>query len=157
MPKILADLQESGNGRHRRGRRITTSLSEINVVPLVDVMLVLLIIFMVTAPMMQRGIDVRLPVARRAEAITDERPFVTVPLSFRTDRRVMLGDQAVSVDVLDERIRQTMLTHTDKSVFLRGDATIQFQDLMSVIDKLKDGGVENVAIVSDLPALPTRR
>lgn len=148
MPKILADLQENGETRHRRGRRITTSLSEINVVPLVDVMLVLLIIFMVTAPMMQRGIDVKLPVARRAQTISDERVFVTVPLSYRTDRRVMLGDEAISVDVLDERIRQAMVNRSDKDVFLRGDGGIQLQELVSIMDKLKDGGVENVAVVS---------
>ena len=125
-------------------------------VPLVDVMLVLLIIFMVTAPMMQRGIDVRLPVARRAQAITDDRIFVTVPISYRTDHRVMLGDEAISVDVLDERVRQAMLARTDKDVFLRGDGGIQLQELVSIMDKLKDGGVQNVAVVSADPALPRR-
>ena len=156
MPKIAAELQDTGAPRHRRGRRITSSLSEINVVPLVDVMLVLLIIFMVTAPMMQRGIDVRLPVARRAQAITDDRIFVTVPISYRTDHRVMLGDEAISVDVLDERVRQAMLARTDKDVFLRGDGGIQLQELVSIMDKLKDGGVQNVAVVSADPALPRR-
>ena len=151
MPTIRADHEESGNGRLRRGRRVSTSLSEINVVPLVDVMLVLLIIFMVTAPMMQRGIDVNLPVSRRAQPITDERLFVTVPLSFRKDQRVLLGDEAINVDVLHERIRQALLTRTDKDVFLRGDGAIQVQELVSVMDRLKDGGVEHVAIVSDLP------
>jgi biopolymer transport protein TolR len=150
MPKIQADHEEIGTGRQRR-RRVSTSLSEINVVPLVDVMLVLLIIFMVTAPMMQRGIDVNLPVSRRAQPITDERLFVTVPLSFRKDQRVLLGDEAISVDVLHERIRQALLTRTDKDVFLRGDGAIQVQELVSVMDRLKDGGVEHVAIVSDLP------
>ena len=154
MPKIAADLQDPGTTRHRRGRRITSSLSEINVVPLVDVMLVLLIIFMVTAPMMQRGIDVKLPVSRRAQAISDQRVFVTVPLSYRTDHRVMLGDEAIGVDVLSERIRQALLTRSDKDVFLRGDGAIQLQELVSIMDRLKDGGVENVAVVSELP---TRR
>ena len=67
---------------------MSTSLSEINVVPLVDVILVMLIVFMVAAPMMQRGLDVNLPQARRAEAISAERLFVTVPLSFRTDGKI---------------------------------------------------------------------
>jgi biopolymer transport protein ExbD len=156
MPKIVADLQDAGTPRHRRGRRITSSLSEINVVPLVDVMLVLLIIFMVTAPMMQRGIDVTLPASRRAQAITDDRVFVTVPITYRTDHRVMLGDESISVDVLDERIRQTMLSRTDKDVFLRGDGAIQLQELVSIMDKLKDGGVQNVAVVSADPVLPRR-
>jgi biopolymer transport protein TolR len=151
MPKIQADLQENGGGRHRRGRRITTSLSEINVVPLVDVMLVLLIIFMVTAPMMQRGIDVNLPVSSRSQAISDERVFVTVPLSFRSDRRVLLGDEAVSVDVLGERIRQTMLNRTSKEVFLRGDGAVEYQELVIVWDQLKAAGVERVGMVTELP------
>jgi biopolymer transport protein ExbD len=150
MPKLQADHEDGGNGRQRR-RRVSSSLSEINVVPLVDVMLVLLIIFMVTAPMMQRGIDVNLPVSRRAQPITDERLYVTVPLSFRKDQRVLLGDEAVNVNVLHERIRQALLTRTDKDVFLRGDGAIQVQELVSVMDRLKDGGVEKVAIVSDLP------
>ena len=78
MPKLQA--LESGNGHRRgRGRRVSTVLAEINVVPLVDVMLVLLIIFMVAAPMMQRGFDVNLPVARRAEPKEGERIFVSVP------------------------------------------------------------------------------
>lgn len=126
-------------------------MSEINVTPMVDVMLVLLIIFMVTAPMMQRGIDVRLPVSRRAETITEDRVFVTVPITYRTDHRVMLGDEPIGIDVLDERIRQAMLTRTDKDVFLRGDGAIQLQELVSVMDKLKEGGVQNVAVVSEIP------
>ena len=83
MPK----LQTAGEApaTRGRGRRVATNLAEINVVPLVDVMLVLLIIFMVTAPMIQRGIDVKLPVARRASAVEGERLFVTVPAAFRTD------------------------------------------------------------------------
>ena len=68
-----------------RRPRVASTLNEINVVPLVDVMLVLLIIFMVTAPMMQRGLDVNLPQARRAQEINDQRLFVSVPLSYRKD------------------------------------------------------------------------
>ncbi|MCY4078528.1 MAG: biopolymer transporter ExbD, partial [Acidobacteria bacterium] len=70
------------SGARRRGRRpVATSLSEINVVPLVDVMLVMLVIFMVTAPMMQRGLPVNLPESRRAEPLAAEQLFVTVPLA----------------------------------------------------------------------------
>ena len=94
MPKV-SPTEEVTTGRSNRVRRVTTSISEINVVPLVDVMLVLLIIFMVTAPMLQRGVDVNLPVARRAEPIAEERVFITVPLTFRRDRTVRLGDERV--------------------------------------------------------------
>src|SRR5687767_11853113 len=99
--------QPDANTGRRRGRRVTTSLSEINVIPLVDVMLVLLIIFMVAAPMMQKGIEVNLPVSRRADKLTIADPlYVTVPISYRNDRRVQIGDEFVSVDVLTERMRQ---------------------------------------------------
>jgi biopolymer transport protein TolR len=138
----------AGRGRHVR---VTPSLSEINVVPLVDVMLVLLIIFMVAAPMMQRGLDVNLPVARRAPQITAERLFVTVPLSFRRDRILQINDERVREDVLTERIRQTMVNREDKEVFLRGDGGVTLQELMDVMDRLKAAGVEKVGIVSRLP------
>src|SRR6187549_2537506 len=138
MPKVQSFDHEKG-GHSRRGRRTSTSLAEINVVPLVDVMLVLLIIFMVTAPMMQRGLDVNLPVARRAQQITAERIFVNVPVAFRTNRVVYIGEDPVRVDILDERVRQKLLTSTTKEVFLRGDGGVQLQDLMDVMDKLKAG------------------
>jgi biopolymer transport protein ExbD len=153
MPKIQAE-QESGGGRSRRGRRVSSTLAEINVVPLVDVMLVLLIIFMVTAPMMQRGIDVRLPTSRRAAPISSERLFVTVPLTYRKDQRVMLGDESIRVDVLNERVRQALLTRSEKQVFLRLDGGIQAQEFMNVIDRLKDGGVENIGLVASDAILP---
>jgi biopolymer transport protein ExbD len=130
---------------------VATSLAEINVVPLVDVMLVLLIIFMVTAPMIQRGIDVKLPVARRATAVEGERLFVTVPASFRADGAVFLGDERIRVEVLQERVRQKMESATDKRVYLRGDGTVQLQDLMSIMDRLKDAGVADVGIVAKAP------
>src|SRR3954469_5648918 len=107
MPK-LGPAVSSSSGTRGRGRRISTSLAEINVVPMVDVMLVLLIIFMVTAPMIQRGIDVKLPGSRRASAGEGERLFVTVPATFRSDGMLYLGNDKVTAVVLQERIRQKM-------------------------------------------------
>ena len=150
MPSVQITAQTTG-GRGHRGPRVASALSEINVVPLVDVMLVLLVIFMVTAPMMQRGLDVNLPVARRARALSDERIFITVPLAYRTDRTVQIGDEVVSVDVLQERVRQVLLSQTDKEVYLRGDGGILLQELMDVMDELKEAGVQRVGIVTDIP------
>jgi biopolymer transport protein TolR len=150
MPKVQPAAAASSS-RLGRGRRVSTSLAEINVVPLVDVMLVLLIIFMVTAPMIQRGMDVNLPVARRATQIEGERLFVTVPATFRRDRTVYLGDERIRVDVLQERIRQKMESATDKQVYLRGDGDVLYQDLMEVFDRLKGAGVERVGLVAKLP------
>jgi biopolymer transport protein TolR len=124
-------------------------LSEINIIPLVDVMLVLLIIFMVAAPMMQKGVEVNLPVSRRADKMTNTDPlYVTVPASFRKDRRIQIGEEFVSVDVLAERMRQVMINRVDKQVFLRGDGAVQLQELMDVFGRLKEAGIEKVGIVA---------
>jgi biopolymer transport protein TolR len=150
MPKVMASAPNAG-GRHQRGRRIAPTLSEINVVPLVDVMLVLLIIFMVAAPMLQRGVEVNLPVASRSQEIASDRLFVDLPVSYRQDRRVFIDKESVRLDFLAERVKQLMLTRTDKLVYLRGDGEVNLQELMEVFDRLKEGGVLNVGIISKLP------
>ena len=150
MPK-MPQTASAGGGRGSRGRRITTSLSEINVVPLVDVMLVLLIIFMITAPMIQRGVDVKLPVATRTNQISGERAFITVPINYRQDHLVFLGDEAIRVDALQERVRQKIEHAADKKVYLRGDGGVLYQDLMEVFDRLKSAGVSDVGLVAKLP------
>jgi biopolymer transport protein ExbD len=152
MPKIQPG-GGGGNGRGRRGRArsVATTLSEINVVPLVDVMLVLLIIFMVTAPMMQQGLSVNLPQARRAQPVSAEPIYVTVPLTYRKNQVVQIDKDEVRIQILHERIRQALLTRDDKSVFLRGDGGVTLQELMQVMDKLKEAGVEKVGIVSRPP------
>jgi biopolymer transport protein TolR len=153
MPKVQS-VAELTPGRSRRTRRVATSLAEINVVPLVDVMLVLLIIFMVTAPMIQRGFDVNLPVSRRATEISDDRIFVNIPITYRENHQVLLGSEPLRIDVLQERIRQKMEGRADKQVYVRGDAGVELQDLMDIMDRLKDAGVEKVGIVAKMPDEP---
>ena len=150
MPKVVASAPNAG-GRHRRGQRVSPTLSEINVVPLVDVMLVLLIVFMVAAPMLQRGVEVNLPVASRSQEIASDRLFVDLPVTYRDDRRVFIDKEAVRLDFLAERVRQIMVTRSDKLVYLRGDGEVNLQELMEVFDRLKEGGVVNVGIISKLP------
>jgi biopolymer transport protein TolR len=123
---------------------VSTTLAEINVVPLVDVMLVLLIIFMVTAPMMQQGLQVNLPQVRRATPVTAQPIYVTVPADFSRNRTVQLDKDNVKIDFLSERVRQALLPREDKSVFIRADATATVQDIATVMDKLKEGGIEKV-------------
>ena len=150
MPKVIASAPNAG-GRHQRGRRVGSTLAEINVIPLVDVMLVLLIIFMVAAPMLQRGVEVNLPKARRTSEISSERIFVDVPISFRKDRHVFVGKESIGMPALAERLRQQMINRTDKQVFVRGDGELYVQHLIDVLDELKQAGVENVGIVTELP------
>ena len=143
MPKV-AHSPGATTGRAGRNRRVATSLAEINVVPLVDVMLVLLIIFMVTAPMMQQGIQVNLPQARRAKPVTAQPIYVTVPADFGRNRTVQLDKDDVKIDFLSERVRQAVLPREDKSVYIRADAAATVQDIATVMDKLKEGGIEKV-------------
>ena len=152
MPKVLP-ASSSGGGHRARGRRVSTTLAEINVIPLVDVMLVLLIIFMVAAPMLQRGVEVALPTATRTPEISSERTFIDVPFSFRQDRRVFLvkDKERVRVDVLGERMRQRLVNQSDKRVFVRADRRLDVQALIDVLDALKSGGVENAGIVTEFP------
>ena len=146
MPKVH---QVGGpGGRRGRGARVGTSLAEINVVPLIDVMLVLLIIFMVTAPMMQQGLNVNLPQARRADPMNQSPVTVTVPADFRQTRIVQLGTENVRLEVLQERLRQAILGRDDKSVIIRADAGASVQDFLDVTDKLKEAGVDRVGLAS---------
>jgi biopolymer transport protein TolR len=152
MPKVQQH-GGSGGGRRARGGHVATSLAEINVVPLVDVMLVLLIIFMITAPMMQQGLQVNLPQSRRADKLTAQPIYVTVPAAFKDNRIVQIGEEPVRVDILHERVKQAMLAQNEKSVFIRADATTTYQDLVDVTDRLKEAGVERVGLISR-PAAP---
>src|SRR6478735_2398103 len=122
MPKVH-QTGTHGNGRRGRGARVSTSLAEINVVPLVDVMLVLLVIFMVTAPMMQQGLGVKLPQSKRSASIAAP-VTISVPLSFRQDKKVRLGNEVVGIDVLAERVRQATADQLTKNVIVAGDGGI---------------------------------
>ena len=150
MPKVQQH-GASGGGRRGRARHVATSLAEINVVPLVDVMLVLLIIFMVTAPMMQQGLQVNLPQARRATPVTAQPIYVTVPADFSRTRIVQLDKDPVRIDILHERLRQSILARDEKSVFIRADGAASVQDITTVFDKLKEAGVEKVGFMTTPP------
>jgi len=130
---------------------VSTSLAEINVVPLVDVMLVLLIIFMVAAPMIQSGIDVNLPVAKRSQPITGERVEVTIPVTYRQNHMVFIGRDAVTLPVLQERVRQRVENSPKKDVYLRGDRGVTLGEFMEVTDLLKAAGVDTVGLVTKGP------
>ena len=151
MPKVLP--VPSGGASRGRSRRVSTTLAEINVIPLVDVMLVLLIIFMVTAPMLQRGVELKLPQMSKTQEISSERLFVDVPLSFKDDEKVYLGKEAVRLSLLGERLRQALQTRSDKQVFFRIDRGLLIQKQFDVFDQLKAAGIENVGLATEPPPL----
>ena len=127
-------------------------MADINVTPMVDVMLVLLIIFMVAAPMIQRGIDVKLPQSRRAASVTGERVEITIPATIHESQFVYVGKEQVPMRALQVRVQQRMEGNANKEVFLRGDSAVQYQDLMNVIDALKAAGVQNIGMVARMPS-----
>jgi len=116
-------------------------------------MLVLLIIFMVTAPMLQQGLEVNLPQTRKSAPVNAEPVYVTVPADFSTRKVVLLDKKEIRVEILHELVRQAMLTRTDKSVYVRADAAATIQDFMTVTDLLKQAGVEKVGVLTQ----PERR
>ncbi len=135
------------------GRRSTraTALSDINVTPLVDVILVLLIIFMVTAPMMQRGVDVRLPRVESATDAQEERLVVTVA----RDKRIYLNDQVVDIHLVGEQLAQKSRATGIDFVFLRADREVPYGRVMLVMDAIKKAGIEKVGMVTE-PGPPSR-
>jgi biopolymer transport protein ExbD len=143
----------SGGGPRGRSRRVSSTLAEINVIPLVDVMLVLLIIFMVTAPMLQRGVEVNLPQTRRAQEISSERLFVDVPLTFKDNQQVFLGKEAVRLGFLAERLKQLLSTRTDKQVFFRIDRALTVQHEIDVVEQLNAAGVQAMGLVTEPPPI----
>jgi biopolymer transport protein ExbD len=104
---------------------------------------------MVTAPMLQRGVEVSLPKAVRAQEISSERLFVDVPLSFRDDQRVFIEKEAIRLALLGERLRQRLQTRADKDVFLRIEGTLTVQDMMRVGDQLRAAGARNMGVIAD--------
>ena len=148
MPKLEPIPGLPGRKGSRRGRamRVSSSLAEINVVPLVDVMLVLLVIFMVAAPMMQQGFKVALPKSSQSQAIKNEPVMVTVPSGFKRDGKVWLGAESVTIGNLPERVRQALSGKLRRDVVLAGDGKVTLDDLVFVWDKLKEAKVENVTL-----------
>jgi biopolymer transport protein TolR len=125
----------SGDGR--------SSLSEINVTPLVDVILVLLIIFMITAPMMTRGIDIDLPQAESGADATEDRITVTID----ADRQVYLNESPVNIHLLQERIQPLAASGTT-FVFLRADEAVPYGYVMQVVDQVKAAGIDRLGLVT---------
>ena len=126
------------NGRTR------SSLADINITPLVDVVLVLLIIFMLTAPILQSGIEVNVPKTRTVKEITEER----VVISIDKQQRVFLGNSPINVNQIPEVLRRKLRDPQRQSIFLRADEDVPFGAFATVMDAVKQAGITNVSIVT---------
>jgi biopolymer transport protein ExbD/biopolymer transport protein TolR len=125
--------------------RTQTSLADINVTPFVDVVLVLLIIFMLTAPILQSGIEVNVPKTRTVKEITEERLVITIDRS----QRVYLGNDPININQIGARLRSKLRDPGRQSVFLRADQNVPFGAFATVMDAVKQAGITNVSIVTE--------
>ncbi len=124
--------------------RTQTSLSDINITPLVDVVLVLLIIFMVTAPVLQSGIEVNVPKTRTVKEITEERMVISID----KQQRVFMGNDAVNINEIGNKLRQKVRDPSRQFIFVRADEDVPFGAFATVMDAVKSSGITNVSIVT---------
>ncbi|MFZ0732605.1 MAG: biopolymer transporter ExbD [Candidatus Sulfotelmatobacter sp.] len=124
--------------------RTQSSLADINITPLVDVVLVLLIIFMVTAPVLQSGIDVSVPKTRYVKEITQERLVITI----NKDQRVFLGNDPININEIGTKLRQRIRDPRNQSIFVRADENVPFGAFATIMDAVKQAGFANVSIVT---------
>lgn len=135
-------------GRRRGGRRNRRKpMSEINVTPFVDVMLVLLIIFMVAAPLLTTGVPVELPKATASALPAEEEQPLTITLT--ADGRVVLQETEVALDTLIPKLRAIAAERQNDKVFLRADGSIPYEAVMQVMGALNAGGFRSIGLVTD--------
>ena len=124
--------------------RTQSSLADINITPLVDVVLVLLVIFMITAPVLQSGIEVSVPKTRTVHEITEQRMVVTID----RDSGVFLGDKPVNINELPQRLREGNADPSKQVIYLRADERVPFGTFASVMDVVKQAGITNISVIT---------
>jgi biopolymer transport protein TolR len=141
---MAASIQMRENGRRRRRRR---PMAEINVTPFVDVMLVLLIVFMVTAPLLTVGVPVNLP-KTKAQALSQEREPLSVTI--RRDGRIYLQNVPIAQDDLVPRLQAIAQNGYDERIFVRGDKSVDYGRVMEVMGLLNAAGFTHIGLVTDI-------
>jgi biopolymer transport protein TolR len=124
--------------------RTQSSLADINITPLVDVVLVLLVIFMITAPVLQSGIEVAVPKTRTVREITEQRVVVTID----RDSGIFLGDTPVNIHELPQKLRQGNTDPAKQIIYLRADERVPFGAFATVMDAVKQAGITNISVVT---------
>ena len=122
-----------------------TSMSEINVTPFVDVILVLLIIFMITAPILQSGVEVSVPKTRTVKEITEERLVISID----RQQRVFLGNDPINVNEIGAKLKEKLKDPERMQIYLRSDENVPFGAFATVMDAVKQAGITNVSIVTE--------
>jgi len=138
--------KNSGGGRRRRGGGKRAPMSEINVTPLVDVMLVLLIIFMVAAPMMTVGVPIDLPKTQAAALNADTQP---ITVSVKSDGQVYLQETAIPIDEIAAKLQAVATTGYTERVFVRGDGNAPYGVVADVMSRIQAGGFTNIGLVTE--------
>jgi len=131
------------------GKEKGGAIADINVTPMADIMIVLLIIFMVITPMLQKGIDVRLPVASNTAERKDEPKTITVAI--RRDSTTYLNGIVVGKPELVPQVKERLedAPEGSKMVFLKADSELPYSDVMKVMDDLREAGVEEIALIAE--------
>jgi len=127
------------------GSRTSSSLAEINIIPLVDVTLVLLLIFMLTAPLMYRGIDVNLPKTAGKPTAVEERMVLTLT----KEQTVFLNDKPLSLASLEDALRSIFKDRQDKTLYLRADQALQYGFVVETMDRVRRSGIEKLGMVTE--------
>jgi biopolymer transport protein TolR len=139
---IKVDTAAPGEGA---GFRIGGTLSEINIIPLVDVILVLLLIFMLTAPLMYRGIDVNLPKTAGKPTTVEERMVLTLT----KDRTMFLNERAVTLASLEQQLRTAFQNRQDRTLYLRADQSLSYGFVVETMDRVRRSGIEKLGMVTE--------
>ena len=138
---IKVDSAEIGSG----GYRIGGTLAEINIIPLVDVTLVLLLIFMLTAPLMYRGIDVNLPKTSGKPTAVEERMVLTLS----KEHTVYLNDKLVPMATLEQHLQNMFKNRQDKTLYLRADQALQYGFVVETMDRVRRSGIEKLGMMTE--------